>query len=117
LYEERIGQNPESISDHSLLGLTYALLGRNEQAVAKAEEVVKLINASQDAFRSPVYYRYVAQIYVVTEEFDRAVDWLAYSLAIPSAVAAGHLRVHPDWDPLRDHPRFQALLEKYDTEQ
>jgi len=25
------------------------------------------------------------------------------------------LRHHPDWDPLRDHPRFQALIEKYEN--
>jgi len=32
------------------------------------------------------------------------------------AIAVGRFRHHPDWDPLRDHPRFQALLEEYEVE-
>jgi len=34
----------------------------------------------------------------------------------PSLLPVGLLRLHPVWDPLRDHPRFQALLEKYEVD-
>jgi hypothetical protein len=48
------------------------------------------------------------------DEPDAAIDQLEYLLSIPSTLNVGFLREHPFWDPLRDHPRFQALLEKYD---
>jgi len=36
-------------------------------------------------------------------------------MAIPCNLISGaSLRLNPHWDPLRDHPRFQALLEKYE---
>jgi len=34
----------------------------------------------------------------------------------PFAITVHELRFLPDYDPLRDHPRFQALLEKYGQE-
>ena len=36
--------------------------------------------------------------------------------SIPCEFSVGLLRLDPVWDPLRYHPRFQALLEKYHTE-
>ena len=36
-------------------------------------------------------------------------------LSIPCEFSVGLLRLDPVWDPLRDNPRFQALVEKYGT--
>ena len=38
-------------------------------------------------------------------------------LSIPCDLSVGLLRLDPVWDPLRNNPRFQALLEKYEVEQ
>ena len=46
-------------------------------------------------------------------EYDAALDEIEYLLSIPSWYSVHSLRLDPDYDPLRDHPRFQALLEKY----
>jgi hypothetical protein len=43
------------------------------------------------------------------------MDQIEYLLSIPSLVSAPLLRVDPLYDPLQDHPRFQALLEKYEN--
>jgi len=34
-------------------------------------------------------------------------------LSRPSWITVGGLKADPVWDPLRNNPRFQALLKKY----
>ena len=50
------------------------------------------------------------------DEPELAIEKLDYLLSIPSLISAADLRFNPQWDPLRDDPRFQALLEKYETQ-
>jgi hypothetical protein len=57
----------------------------------------------------------MTEIYIVAEEYDRAIDELEYLFSIESPYTAHTLRLYPYLDPLRDHPRFQALIENYDT--
>jgi hypothetical protein len=47
-------------------------------------------------------------------DYDAAIDLPDYLLSIPSWVSVPYLRLHPIWDPLRDHPRFQAMLEEHE---
>ncbi len=58
----------------------------------------------------------MAHIYTVAGEYDKACDELETALSVPSLVSAKWLRVDPLFDPLRDHPRFQQLIEKYEKE-
>ena len=48
--------------------------------------------------------------YAAVGELEAAIDRLEYLVTIPNLfVSIPLLRLDPIWDPLRDHPRFQAL--------
>ena len=58
----------------------------------------------------------MASIYTKAGRYDEALDELEYLLTIPSPFTARLLAITPDFASLRDHPRFQALMEKYEKE-
>lgn len=56
-----------------------------------------------------------AWIYTQAGEADSAVALLDHLFSIPSeGITVPRMRVDPRWQPLRDYPRFQALLEKHE---
>jgi serine/threonine-protein kinase len=55
----------------------------------------------------------LARIYTHFGLHDRAIDLLEEMLPAPSWLTVHILEVDPIWDPLRENPRFQALLEEY----
>jgi len=57
----------------------------------------------------------MTDIYIIAEEYDRAIDEFEYLFSIESPYTTHTLRPTPFFEPLRNHPRFQALVEKYDT--
>ncbi len=48
-------------------------------------------------------------------EYDADMDQIEYLLSIPSFISRPLLRVDRLYDPLRAHPRFLALLAKYEN--
>ena len=106
---------PDRPGLHSSLGLAYAFLGRSEDAIREGELAVALLPVEKDAVYGPHCVEYLAQIYSLVGEHEAAIDQIEYLLSIPSNLTLANLRAHPYWDPLRDHPRFQALLEEYET--
>ena len=108
--EARLQRNPEADNIHSLLGYAYAGLGREEEAIREGRRAVNLRPVSRDAFNGPRPRERLARIYVLVREYDAAIDELEYLLSIPSLTSVPGLRLDPAWDPLRKHPRFQALV-------
>jgi len=45
-----------------------------------------------------------------TGETDRALETLSYLAGIPATMSYGHLSLHPEWDPLRNDPRFAKII-------
>jgi hypothetical protein len=54
----------------------------------------------------------LARIEALVGEKEAAINHLEYLLSVPSGVSVPSLRVESTWDSLRDHPRFQRLLEQ-----
>jgi hypothetical protein len=57
---------------------------------------------------------YLVRTYIMVGEYDKAIEQLDVLLGIPSNYSTAWLRVHTLFDPLRDRPNFQALLEERD---
>jgi serine/threonine-protein kinase len=116
--EKAIRENPEDPRFHAALGLACAYLDRKADAVQEGNHAVKLHPVSKDAAFGPCYILNLARIYTVIGEDEEAIDQLDYLLSIPSAeflwqvVSIPLLRLDPQWDPLREHPDFQRLLQR-----
>jgi non-specific serine/threonine protein kinase len=113
ILERTLDVNPDDHDVHSRLGRAYAGLGLMEDAIREGKRAVELFPISKDAFSGPSPILNLAVIYTMVGEYDAALDEIEYLLSIPSGWSVQDLRLDPIWDPLRAHPRYEALLEKY----
>jgi eukaryotic-like serine/threonine-protein kinase len=100
---------------HSSLGIVYAGLGRKDDAIREGKLGVELLPVFKDAVAGPSRVEDLAVIYVMVGEYDAALDQIEYLLSIPCEFSVPYLRLNPRYDPLRTLPRYQKLVEKYDT--
>ncbi len=75
---------------------------------------VELLPMSKEAWRGAYRVEDLARIYVMTGEYDAAIDQLEFLLSRPGDLSISLLQLDPQWKPLWDHPRFQELVEKYE---
>ena len=111
--EEKLKELPNDRRIHSSLGITYAGLGRKNDAIREGKLGVELLPVSKDASLGPDGVIDLALIYVMVGEYDAALDQIEYLLSIPGFFSFPYLRLDPRYDPLRNLPRYQKLLEKY----
>ncbi len=99
------------------LGLAYAFAGEIEAAIREGEEALELYPVATDQLNYWIIVYNVCKIYVLAGEHEAAIDQLEVLLSTPNPITTGTLKISPLFDPLRSHPRFQALLEKYEQPQ
>ncbi len=113
LAEKAVRENPSDGPRHALLGLIYAGLGRCDEAKAEGNRAVELLPENRDAFDGPILAISRAHIYMLCGDEETALTALEHSLRTPAGITPSELRFDPAWDPLRNQPRFVALLKKY----
>jgi serine/threonine-protein kinase len=111
--EDELKQTPDKAKLHIALAKVLGFLGEKNAALAEAQRASELQPESKDAFEGPVITEGIAQVQAIVGENDRAIEILDGLLSRPSDVTVQALKINPIWDPLRNDPRFQALLTKY----
>jgi serine/threonine protein kinase/tetratricopeptide (TPR) repeat protein len=104
---------PDDPRVHSALGLTYASLGHKEEAIREGKKAVGLYPVTKDALLGTDRIMDLISIYVMTGNYNDAMDQITYLLSIPSYHSIHYFRLTPRMDPLRNNPRFQRLMERY----
>ena len=107
---------PHDFRLHIAIGQAFALLGRKEKAVRAGQRAVKLMPPSKNSLVGPYLGGELAKIYTYVGEHEKALDLLHELPMKPSLHSAATFRLDPVWDPLRDHSRFQALLEEWEVD-
>jgi eukaryotic-like serine/threonine-protein kinase len=109
-YEVQLRAVPGDAELHVFLGLALAYLGRKEEAIREGERGAALEPPSKDADAGPYLQHQLVRIYTLVGEPEKALDKLEPLLKIPCYVSPGWLKIDPNFDPLRQNPRFQKLV-------
>lgn len=91
------------------LGWVYALTGRTGEALILLEE---LRERAQKQYVPSWSY---AAIYLGLGEMDKAFDWFEKAVEEREPLML-HFHVHPNYEPLHNHPRYKCLLRKMNLE-
>jgi len=92
------------------LGIAYAGLGRRDNAIREGEAAAAVRPLALDGLLAPQRLQDLALIYTMVGERDAALDVIETLLSVPSWQSVSLLNIDPRWAPLRDHPRYRALI-------
>jgi len=116
LEQEKIVQaRPEYGPPLCVLGLIDAALGRKEEALREGRRAIELLPVEKDSTAGSQMLVYFAMIAAWAGEKDTALQYLAANAQSSGGFQVttyGALKLLPFWDPLRDDPRFDALVRR-----
>jgi len=107
-----VDDQPDYAEALSVLGMSEAAVGNKKNALQYSRRAAELFPITKDAITGGEILRNLAITYAWAGEMDLAFNELEEVLRQPTPVSYGQLRLHPWWDPLRDHPRFGKILEE-----
>jgi TolB-like protein len=110
--ENILRDQPDYAEGLCLLGMIDAALGRKEEALREGARAAELLPLEKDAMTGQEIRRNLAITYAWACEKDLAIKQLEELLPLYGPISYGQLKLHPWWDPLRDDPRFERIMEE-----
>ena len=104
--------HPEERGRHDLRGFALAVLGRRAEALREVDWLERFDGYPADrCSRGSGWSR--AAIMAQLGETGRALDEIEQLFVRPGTFSVHELRLAPEFDPIRNNPRYVALLRKY----
>ncbi|PYL45769.1 MAG: hypothetical protein DME29_00890 [Verrucomicrobia bacterium] len=104
-------QSPNDAKTLAMLALIHAAVGEKNEALGAATRAGELLPIAKDSFDGPILATTLAAVSAKLGEKDLAIRRLESLVGVPNGPTPGTLRVEPEWDSLRDDPRFKKLAE------
>ncbi len=110
-FSEKLKDDPGNPDLLSSVGISAAGINKKLEAVEAGQKAVKLAeyNYSEKSWMT----EYLAQIYSMIGEYDKAIELLEELLKNPSDISIKLLQIDPVWKPLQNKTGFKELLIKY----
>jgi serine/threonine-protein kinase len=108
--EQQLQAAPQDAETHVWHGLALAYVGRKTEAMREGQRGVAMMPIAMDALVGPYLQHQLARIYIVVDEPEKALDQLEPLLRMPYYLSPSWLKIDPNFDPLRNNPRFQRLV-------
>ena len=93
------------------LGYIYSVTGMQEKALTMLDDLQMREQRGDQGVECAT-----ALVYIGLGEKEKALAWLELSYERLKFLNLFYLKVLPEWDPLRDEPRFKTLLKKLNFE-
>jgi tetratricopeptide (TPR) repeat protein len=84
--------------------------GEKNKAIENAQKALKLKPLKLDAWQGQAMEMNLAKIYILTGEYDLAMDKIEFLLTIPGDISIPFLKINPMYNKLRPLLRFQKIL-------
>ncbi len=111
--EAMIESAPEAQDLLQSLAVTYAGLGRAEEAERVVSKLKELIPFETEPYFGGSVLLISALVHTRLGQYEIALEELDRILAVPAVVSIPWLELDPRWQPLREQPGFERLVETY----
>ena len=113
LLDSVVRELPDDWRVHAARGLALAGLGRRDETLQETRWLQQSVVYRADAFFGAVCAEARARVLAQVGDADAALDQIDRLLTKPAFFSIHSIQLDPLYDPIRDHPRFKALLAKY----
>jgi tetratricopeptide (TPR) repeat protein len=111
-HQKALANMPDDLDALTGLSLSYAALGRKDEAIREAKRAVQLAPLSRNAMEAPAQIVVLAEVYAQTGEREAALEQLAIAVQLPAGPDYGRLKFEPAWDAIRTDPKFQEIMSR-----
>ena len=110
LLAAKVNSTPADADSLMTLATIDAAVGRKTEAKSEARRAAAMHPLEKDAWLGPGYAESLAIVLAWVDEREEAIRLVQTLCAHPNGPTYGYLKLHPDWDPLRGDPRFEAAV-------
>jgi len=109
---EEIRMARDEAFERVYLARLLAELGQTAEVAQQVDTALEILPVSRDAMDGPDLVVDAAIAMMKAGDMDRAVELLTLVVGGVSSFTPGYIAMDPIWDPLREHPGFQALVSR-----